>query len=199
MDVSELAGLVAREADLGVSTALSALDAGGLLVVDRVVARVGGVPGGGATSLDDVTWQAEVVMRPTREPGTPRPATLPQRLAALPIVALRGVGTAWSARLTEVGLSRVGDLVLAEPTVLSPLAERYGVVVYELAGRARSLVGCWPAVPAEASTWGTILGIAGADPTSLPTDEVLARAVWNGCLTALAAVDAEVLAGMRLG
>ncbi len=200
MDVSELAALVAREADLGVAAALSAVDAAGVLSVDRVIARVGSVPPDGATSLDDVAWQAEVVMRPSDRPEESiAPDALPKRLAELPVAALRGVGDIWGPRFVRAGLSRVGDLALADRSALAPLVAAYGTTVLDLAGRARTLVGPWPTLPPAAAGWGSVLDIARGDPAGLPTDRVLALSVWNRCLSALSALDSEALAGISLG
>lgn len=200
MDVSELAALVAREADLGVAAALSGVDAAGVLSIDRVIARVGAVPPDGATSLDDVAWQAEIVLRASDRPEVSiAPDVLPKRLADLPVAALRGVGDTWGSRFVQAGLPRVGDLAVADRSTLHPLATGYGTAVLGLAGRARTLVAPWPTLPPGAAGWGSLLDIARGDPADLPTDRILALSVWNRCLGALSALDSGVLAGITLG
>ncbi|MFV0374148.1 hypothetical protein [Microbacterium sp.] len=206
MQPTQAAALVAREADIGVASALSAVDAAGILVVDEVIARVAHVPEGQkATPLEDIVWQAEVVMSPTGagRDGSPTrvpPLAMPKLLAALPVRALRGVGATWSARLVEAGLAQIGDLAIARPAALLDLARRYGNGVLELAGRARGLAAPWPELPATAPTWGSVVRIAEEGPAALGErtgiDAVLAHAVWDRCVATLSAVDDAPLATM---
>ena len=209
MEVRELAALVAREADAGVAGALAALEASRVLVPETVTARVSSVPPGGADSLDEVVWQAEVVLRASSGavvsapgPGSPGPAPAepagPQGvLAGMPVTVLSGAGAAWGSTLAGAGFATVGELAVATAAQVAGLGAR-GAHALVLVGRARVATQPWPPLPPGAASWGSVLAVARRDPATLPGDRVLAYAVWALCVELLGAVDSGVLARVPL-
>lgn len=210
MEVRELAALVAREADAGVAGALAALDASRALVPETVTARVASVPAGGTDSLDEVVWQAEVVLRASAgavavaAPGAGSPGPAPsvpsgphEALAGMPVTVLSGAGAAWGRRFSEAGFATVGELAVATAAQVAGLGVR-GTTALVLVGRARVATQPWPPLPPEAASWGSVLAVAGRDPATLPGDRVLAYAAWALCVELVGAVDSGVLAGVRL-
>lgn len=208
MDPAELAGLLAREADAGVATALAASDASGRFVLERVVGRVGSRdPGrrGGAGSLDDTQWEAEFhlthVAGATAGPLAPQPTTGPALLAALPVEAVRGVGPAWAERLAALGVSTVGGLGAMSPAAVDAAARREGNGLLALVARARACAQPWPAV--DRTDQRSVLDVARRDPADdeglPPGSRVAPVALWGHCLGLMACLDDDVLARIPVG
>ena len=202
MGPAELAGLVAREAEAGVAAALAATDAAGVLVLERVVGRVGTRPprASGDQPDDDPPWQAEFHLR--HDPRAGLAATdigeVPARLAALPVRALRGVGPAWAERFAGHGIRSVGELAAASPTTVTAWTRTDGRAVLALVARARACTGEWP--PVDRHDARSALVVATTDPADLegvpPGSRADAVALWGHCLRLAAALDDDVLAGI---
>ena len=203
---AELAGLVAREVDEGVASALSALDAGGALVLDSIVARVAAPAAGArARSWDDVTWAAEMVLRvdpagarsrAVADGGVHAQPRIPRIIAALPVSAIRGIGPRWTARLTRGSVTTIGALATLGPAQLTTWSAAWGSDSLTLAARAR---GCAFTLPDDLVTLAadrSILDLARTDPTTLPGDSLERTALWQAALTLTAAIDAKVLHGI---
>ena len=203
---AELAALVAREVDEGVASALSALDAGGALVLDSIVARVAAPAAGArARSWDDVTWAAEMVLRVdpagararvVADGGVHAQPRIPRIIAALPVSAIRGIGTHWTARLTRESVTTIGALATLGPARLTTWSAAWGSDALALAARAR---GCAVSLPRSLVTLAadrSILDLARTDPTTLPGDSLERTALWQAALTLTAAIDAKVLHGI---
>ena len=211
MGPAELAALVAREADAGVAGALRAVDAAGVLTVERVVGRIGSRPATDTTPWEDVVWQAEVVMRPSglvREqspvPGqgpAPDPGGVGGLVATLSVRALRGVGARWAALLSERGIESIGDLASTTPATLAAWSrERDGGYAVQLVARARTCVGPWPSVDPHDTR--SVLEVSESDPGDVtgwpPGSRAEAHLLWACCLRLRAAVDDTVLDVVRV-
>jgi predicted flap endonuclease-1-like 5' DNA nuclease len=203
---AELAALVAREVDEGVASALTALDAGGALVLETVIARVAApgdhaAPAGKPVRWDAVTWAAEMVLRvdpssAQRRQGERAEPRVPTVIAALPVGAVRGVGPAWAGRLTSAGVTTVGALATAGPAQVSAWAHHWGSDALALAARAR---GCAVTLPESAATLGaghSVLDLARSDPAGLPGDRLERVALWQAATTLAGGIDATVLGGI---
>lgn len=207
VEPSQVAALLGREIDTGFAAALLDLGSSRALVVERIVARVGAVPGhgdgtaGAEVDWGAVPWQAEVTLRPTDtarsgsgdggddlpSTGTDPTEALRHRIALLPTLVIRGVGPSWGAELAEWGHRTVGDLAAADPGEVVRRAGTRASIVLPLLSRARDLVAPWPA-PTPAASGRTIAEIAAATPEDTPAAHVL-RA---HCLRLVAALDTAV-------
>lgn len=216
VEPSQVAALLGREIDTGFAAALLDLGSSRALVVERIVARVGAVPGQGDGTADTavdwgaVPWQAEVTLRPTDtagggsggegggdvvpSPGTDPTEALRHRIALLRTLVIRGVGPSWEAELAEWGHRTVGDLAAADPGEVARRAGARASIVLPLLSRARDLVAPWPA-PTPAASGRTIAEIAAATPEE---DTPAAHMLRAHCLRLVAALDAAVAATLVL-
>lgn len=206
MQPAQLAALLARETQEGVAGALSAIDSPRLLVLERITARVAGVPeegaGTGTGSPDPpdwsaITWQAQAQFRvdPTARAQPEGPVLLPV-LAALPVRALHGAGEVWAPRLADAGLQSLGDLATASSLTLVKLITRYGRHAAVLAARAQACSLPWvPSLTATATANAgrTVLAVAKDRPESLAGDPDDRMSLWMLCVQLTAAVDGAVL------
>ncbi len=208
MGPAELAGLVAREAEAGVATALVATDSSGQFVLEKVVGRVGtrDPAAGAAQPAEDRPWEAEFHLRhvpggATAAPGSPDSASLPAAIAALPVAAIRGVGPAWGARLGTVGVVTVGDLAAMSPSAVVSAARRHGHGLLTLVARARACAQPWPVV--DPSDRRSVLDVAAHDPVDEegvpPGSRVQPMALWGHCLALAACLDDDVLGRLPVG
>ena len=206
MGPAELAGLVAREAEAGVATALAATDSSGQFVLERVVGRVGTRgPTSSGEGTDSAPWEAEFHLR--HVPGGPFTAqappgvSVPAALAALPVAAIRGVGPAWSKRLSSLGVSTVGDLAALSPSAVDRAAARHGHHLLALVARARACGQPWPAV--SPSDRRSVLDVARHDPADVeglpPGSRQAPTVLWGHCLALTACLDDDVLAHLPVG
>ncbi|MFW5471685.1 hypothetical protein ACOCJ5_00075 [Knoellia sp. CPCC 206450] len=208
MGPAELAALVAREADAGVAGALRAVDAAGVLTVERVVGRIGSRPASATVAWEDVVWQAEVVMLPSGSvrdeetlPGPPSGRDAADVVASLSVRALRGVGSRWSDLLAERGVVTIGDLAATTPATVAEWARlRDGGYAVQLVARARTCAGPWPFVDPHDTR--TLLAVSEADPGDVtgwpPGSRADAHLLWGTCLRLRAALDDDVLARLRV-
>ncbi|GAA4124177.1 hypothetical protein GCM10022415_29920 [Knoellia locipacati] len=211
MGPAELAALVAREADAGVAGALRAMDAAGVLTVERVVGRIGSRPATDTTPWEDIVWQAEVVMRPSglvREQSTapgegpaPDPGGVAGLVGSLSVRALRGVGARWTAQLSRRGVESVADLASTTPAEVARWSqEKDGGYAVQLVARARTCVGPWP--PVDPHDTRSVLEVSESDPGDVsgwpPGSRPEAYLLWGSCLRLRAALDDAVLALLRV-
>lgn len=209
MQPAELAALLARETEDGLTGALAAIDSPGLLVVEAITARVGTVAEPepdeaepeepGPPDWSKVTWQAETHFRVEPHPAArPGALVLLPVLAGLHIAAVRGAGEVWGARLTRAGLLQVGDLATLSSHHLVELIAAHGTHVAVLAGRAQGCSVIWEEPWTElchsrllADT--TVLAVALGAPEDLGGSVDEQFGLWQLCLRLTAALDASVL------
>lgn len=209
LEPSQAAALLGREIDAGFAAAFSDLSSSRSLVVDRIVARVGALPGGEATEADWalVPWRAEVTLV-AGTPGAPVPGedgetgdppggpgeAVRHRIAALPATTIRGVGKVWAQSFADWGWSTVGELAEADPSLVVLRAGAHDSVALPLLARARDLVGDWPPVPPEA-LGRSVAELARETP---PPQALALHALRARCIQVLGGLDAHVAARLRL-
>lgn len=207
MGPAELAGLVAREAEAGVATALMATDASGQFVLERVVGRVGTREPGSHEpgALGEARWEAEFHLRhvpggAVAVDGSPT-TSVPAALTTLPVAAIRGVGPAWAERLSDLGVLTLGDLAALSPAAVDGAAALHGHGLLALVARARACAQPWPDV--DRRDRRSVLDVARHDPGDVeglpPGSRVSPVALWGHCLGLTACVDDDVLARLPVG
>lgn len=215
VEPSQVAALLGREIDAGFAAALADVGGSRAVVVDRIVARVAGLPDD-ASPTDPpaepdwaaIRWQAEVTMHPTGAaavggPSEGDPATTPdpgtgdelrRRIAALPTRAVSGIGSHWERTLAGWGHHTVGDLATADVGEVVRTAGTRAYLVLPLLSRARDLVTVWPPLP-KATSGHTVAAVAMTDPAP---DTPAMHALRAHCLRIVAALDSDVAARLVL-
>lgn len=199
MEPQQLAALLGTEVDTGFAAALSRLGASGALVVDTIRTRVGAVPNETTDQVDwsTIPWLADVTMTPrsplpasvATDPDLPDdPADVRGHLAALPVSAIRGVGTAWATRLRSWGISQIGDLADADPSALMDRAERRRPALVVLIARARRALAPWP-LDLPAGNGRSLAALATSRPERGDVSGFILR---EHCMGLLAVLDLDV-------
>ncbi|MFQ4150274.1 hypothetical protein AAGW05_16565 [Arthrobacter sp. LAPM80] len=202
MEPAELAGMLAREIDIGVAVALRSIDAAGILAVDSIIARIGSTPRKVSVDWEAMTWQSEVIMHidarrhaaAMLDPGYAS-LSVPEVVAALPVQALLGVGPTRDRYLASIGIRTVGQVASLHSAAVALWVAEKGRYAIEIVGRARALPTGWPPGIMQVVGSRSVLAVAIAGPDKLDGgDKKAAVVAWEACMRMSACLDQGVLA-----